>query len=1149
LALFVVLLAAPPALRPAAAQGDAASAGLWSPPIQWPVIAVNLVMLPTGKVIFWQRGGDISSWDSATGAIGSATYSGYNIFCTGHAQLADGRILDAGGHIVDGQGLPYASIYNPVTNSWTRLPNMNAGRWYPACLTLGDGSVAVLSGSMSSEYNINDLPQVWDGNGAWRDLTSARATISLYPMLFLAPNGQVFNPGPNTVTRYLNTAGTGAWTTVAARSLYRDYGSAVLYDNGKVLVVGGSDPPSRTGEVIDLNAPSPSWRTIASMTFARRQCSATLLADGKVLVTGGVSGQGFNNRDNPVYAAELWDPVTETWSVMASMTQPRWYHSTAVLLPDGSVLTAGGDDTPTAQIFSPPYLFKGARPSISSAPSSAGYGGTFFVGTPAPNSITNVNLVRLGSATHTVNMDQRFNRLNFTRVSGGLSVTAPANGNQAPPGYYMLFLINSSGVPSVSQMIKIGGTAPTAPAPPSNLLVTGTAADQVGLAWTDAASNEDGFTVERSTDGANFAPVGSVGANVTSYSSTGLSPGTAYWFRVRSYQGSNTSAYSNTATATTTALPGGVPPAAPSNLQAVTVSSSQINLTWTDNSNDEQGFAIERAKDGEPWSQVATVGANVTSYASGNLEASTTYWFRVRSFKSGDFSEYSNAVARATDPAGTDPVPPPPAPGSLVATTASSSQINLSWSDNSSDEDGFAVERSTDGANFAQIGTLAANIKSYNSTGLNASTAYWFRVRAFRAALYSGYSNTANATTSAPPPTPPPSAPSNLRATTASSSQINLAWNDNSGDEDGFKIERSTDGANFGQLTTVGANVTSYASGGLNASTTYWYRVRAYRGSSDSGYSNTANAATAAPPGNTPPSAPANLKAVTASFSQINLSWTDTSNNEQGFAIERAKDGQAFSQVATVSANVTSYNSGGLEASTTYWFRVRAYTGTDVSEYSNAVPAATDPKPADPPPPAPGSLSASAVSASRIDLSWTDSGGTRDGFKIERSSDGVNYSPIGTVSAGVTSYASTSLSPATTYYYRVYAYGSAGNSDYSNRAQATTASAAPVGPTPPSNLVATTFNATQIVLSWADNSANETRFLIERSSDGVNWSPLATVNANVTTFADGATTPLTPSTRYYYRVYAQSASGSSAFSNTANATTAAPGGRYQPPGG
>jgi hypothetical protein len=280
-------------------------------------------------------------------------------------------------------------------------------------------------------------------------------------MMFLAPNGQVFNAGPNQASRYLNTSGTGSWTVVGNLNYSgtRDYGSSVIYD-GKILIAGGdgsgSGSATNTAEVIDLNASSPKWSYTGSLAYARRQLNLTLLPDGKVLASGGSGGYGFDNQNYPVYAAEMWDPATGQWTTMDSITVYRGYHSTALLLPDGRVVSAGGEQTgASGEIYSPPYLFKGARPSISSGPSSVKYAQQFFVGTPDATSISQVTWIGLGSVTHAQNQNQRLVHLQFTQASGGLNITAPANGNLAPPGYYMLFLVNSNGVPSVAKIIQI----------------------------------------------------------------------------------------------------------------------------------------------------------------------------------------------------------------------------------------------------------------------------------------------------------------------------------------------------------------------------------------------------------------------------------------------------------------------------------------------------------------------------------------------------------------------------------------------------------------------------------------------------------------------------------------------------------------------
>jgi hypothetical protein len=240
-----------------------------------------------------------------------------------------------------------------------------------------------------------------------------------------------------------------------------------MYDSGKILLVGGGRPPVATAETIDLNAATPKWQFTGSMTYSRRQNNATILPDGTVLVTGGSDGNNiiFDDYTNPVYAAELWNPATGTWTVLASNTRYRGYHSTAALLPDGRVISAGGDRScanqgvppcilPSAELYSPPYLFQGARPTITSVPTSVTYGQLFFVQTPDALNITQVTWIRLSTVTHTFNENQRINFLSFSQAGDGLNVTAPANSNVAPPGHYMLFVLNN-GVPSVAQIVQI----------------------------------------------------------------------------------------------------------------------------------------------------------------------------------------------------------------------------------------------------------------------------------------------------------------------------------------------------------------------------------------------------------------------------------------------------------------------------------------------------------------------------------------------------------------------------------------------------------------------------------------------------------------------------------------------------------------------
>jgi Ca2+-binding RTX toxin-like protein len=449
---------APPRVEPPVQSSmDPSMVGQWSSVMSWPTVAVHSHLLPSGQVMFWGYSDNARLWDPATNAFTTLPQAGYNVFCSGHSLLEDGRLFVTGGHIAVGVGFDNASIYDPVANSWSTLPDMNAGRWYPTNTTLTNGDVLVVSGNIDNTVGVNPLPQVWDtASGSWRNLTGAQLGLPLYPWMHVTPGGQVFNAGPNQNTRNLDTSATGVWTSVGNRTFgFRDYGTSVVYDSGKILAVGGADPPTATAEVIDLNQPNPAWRSVASMANLRRQLNGTVLPDGRVLVTGGSNAAGFNNPAGAVLAAEMWDPATETFSTMASMAEYRGYHSTAVLLPDGRVLSAGGDDHPTAEVYSPPYLFRGPRPTIDAAPPDATYGQTIFVQTPDAGSITQVSLVRLSSVTHAFNMDQRIHFPSFAAAAGGLNVTMPSNAHLLPEGHYMLFIVNGDGVPSVASMVRV----------------------------------------------------------------------------------------------------------------------------------------------------------------------------------------------------------------------------------------------------------------------------------------------------------------------------------------------------------------------------------------------------------------------------------------------------------------------------------------------------------------------------------------------------------------------------------------------------------------------------------------------------------------------------------------------------------------------
>ena len=471
----------------AAAAGAPQDVGQWGPVVDWPVVGVHVALLANGKVLAYDSVGDNATetypvqdhtrgtvWDPATGAqtpVDVAT--GYNIFCSGLAHLPDGRVFVAGGN-KDQQlnGIVQTHLFDPSSDLWSLGPNMAAGRWYPTVTPLNNGEMLITSGRV-------DTPEVRTVAGSLRALGTASLSLPLYPWLDVAPNGLAFYSGPDPTLRTLNTAGTGTWQAFAQRdSINRDYGSHALYDIGKVLVAGGG-PSTKTSLVIDINGATPQVSATAPMAFGRRQHNLTVLADGTVLASGGnSSGASLVDLNAGVYPAELWDPATGQWRTLAAMQVTRQYHSSALLLPDGRVLSSGGGICGTcdqvgylaknAEIFSPPYLFQAdgtpaPRPSIDAAPTQTSYAAPMVITTGAPTSIRKVALVRLGAVTHSNNMEQRYVPLSFAAGATTITATAPANANVAPPGFYMLFIIDAGGVPSVASMVNVarGNSSPS----------------------------------------------------------------------------------------------------------------------------------------------------------------------------------------------------------------------------------------------------------------------------------------------------------------------------------------------------------------------------------------------------------------------------------------------------------------------------------------------------------------------------------------------------------------------------------------------------------------------------------------------------------------------------------------------------------------
>jgi hypothetical protein len=481
--------------RAAAIADDPGIAGTWSSVYDTEVVPVFQAILPNGKILIWDSVGDNASetypnhtftramvWNPTNNTFKRVDVQGYNIFCAGFAHLPNGNILVAGGNAnAKLEGIVQTHIFNWQTETWSRSANMQAGRWYPSLTTMANGEHAIVGGGPA-------MAEIYQANGAIRPLTNfnnATYGSRVYPFMISRPDTQLGLFGPYNAMFTVNTAGNGAITGSANRDgRYRDYGSFAPYDIGKNLVVGGGNAtedgvanmPTKSTVVVDSNTGLvPTVTASGAMSSARRQANATVLADGSVLATGGQTSAAKSltvDLDNAVTTAERWDPATGQWTQLASASRIRQYHSTAALLPDGRVITGGGGicgDCMRAgylekniEYFTPPYLYKkdgsgelAARPVIATAPTTVAINTAFAVTSPQAASIKKVALVGLGDVTHGIDQGQRYIPLKFSVAGTTITATSPGNGGIAPPGYYMLFVTDAGGVPSVAKIVQV----------------------------------------------------------------------------------------------------------------------------------------------------------------------------------------------------------------------------------------------------------------------------------------------------------------------------------------------------------------------------------------------------------------------------------------------------------------------------------------------------------------------------------------------------------------------------------------------------------------------------------------------------------------------------------------------------------------------
>ena len=452
--------------------------GAWSPPFTWPLIAAHMILTPDGRILSYGTDGNGNQtgffiydvWDPNAGTTGGGhltmpNISGTDIFCSSQVIMAlSGDIFIAGGdNYVNGgtnnTGNNNSNVFNSATNSLARGNNLNRPRWYSTSTTLLNGEIYVQGGNGGG-----DLPEIRDIAGGLRLLSNVNTGgySATFPRNFLAPDGRIFGFDNSGKMYYVTPGGSGLLTPVGQLPGATSWtASAAMFQPGRIIQMGGA---SSAALVIDINGAQPVVTSTQSMSTQRQWVSATVLPDGRVLGTGGSSVEnqltGVNN------SAEIWNPATGTWTVGASAVNARLYHGSALLLPDASVLIAGGGapgplKNLNAEIYYPPYLFdatgaRAARPEIISAPDTVLPGASFEIGVSGAGNIGRVSFIKTGSVTHSFNMDQRFLQLPFSANGGLLTAQLPSRAGDVPPGYYMLFVLNEQGVPSVARMVRVG---------------------------------------------------------------------------------------------------------------------------------------------------------------------------------------------------------------------------------------------------------------------------------------------------------------------------------------------------------------------------------------------------------------------------------------------------------------------------------------------------------------------------------------------------------------------------------------------------------------------------------------------------------------------------------------------------------------------
>jgi hypothetical protein len=451
----------------AAAVADTGQTGSWSAeaPFTGDQNMVHVVCSPTGKCLFVVgKGGKFSSYVyNPTTKTKVLVKTPDDLFCAGHVLLPDGRALVVGGTLGSSpwRGTKTVYAFNFATEKYEKLSDMAVGRWYPSVVTMSDGRQLITAGYDVNGANTNVVEVFDPKTNLTTRLTPTRA-LPLYPRTFQTSKpGEIFHAGP-AAPGFWNPL-TGAFKAVAkpAGAKPNAYGSCFFGDvrDQNLMIMGGGWPATAITNVIDLDSAAPAYRAGPTMTAAKGYVSCVNLPDGTLFEANG-------GADNTIAAASrttaLLTSLAGPWQAMSPLPdgEHRLYHSLLFLQDDGRVVsvTSNPEGGATKQsrshlVYSPPYLSRGPRPTITSSPTEVAYGGTYSIGTTAATgrTVTRITVTSAPSATHSTDLNQRYLSLPLT----GGAITLPAQSTIMPPGWYRIWAVDDDNVPSVARWVHL----------------------------------------------------------------------------------------------------------------------------------------------------------------------------------------------------------------------------------------------------------------------------------------------------------------------------------------------------------------------------------------------------------------------------------------------------------------------------------------------------------------------------------------------------------------------------------------------------------------------------------------------------------------------------------------------------------------------